>query len=171
MGEDAVAKIILNEHDSAFTSSFILQNLLELIWELEQSCKVSITQLIRKFQTVQKLMSISFLKILSTGPIWLRFFYSNFAANICLKSSSSGRDKNAEGYSESTLYTYISFEDDKITFCHESWIGDRMGGDQDSGQTPSKYIAVNGEGRGGVMPAKPISIFIQSILAIPGLVI
>ena len=81
------------------------------------------------------------------------------------------KTKNAEGYSESTLYTYISFEDDKITFCHESWIGDRMGGDQDSGQTPSKYIAVNGEGRGGVMPAKPISIFIQSILAIPGLVI
>ena len=71
----------------------------------------------------------------------------------------------------STLYTYISFEDDKITFCHESWIGDRMGGDQDSGQTPSKYIAVNGEGRGGVMPAKPISIFIQFILAIPRLVI
>ena len=76
MGEDAkIAKIILNEHDSAFTSSFILQNLLELIWELEQSCKVSITQLIRKFQTVQKLMSISFLKILSTGPIWLSFFF------------------------------------------------------------------------------------------------
>ena len=110
-------------------------------------------------------------QILSTDPsgsiffvqIWLRSFFSNH--------HQVEKIKNAEGYSERTLYTYISFEDDKITFYHESWIGDRMGGDQDSGQTPSKYIAVNGEGRGGVMPANPISIFIQSILAIPGLVI
>ena len=98
-----------------------------------------------------------------------QFFSSNSAAKIFLHHQQVEKTKNAEVIFRTD--PCISFEDDKITFCHESWIGDRMGGDQDSGQTPSKYIAVNGERRGGVMPAKPISIFIQSILEIPGLVI